>query len=69
MNTLDGYHLEIAKNVCSFCNYSGLQDLPIKHYDHEGGWLVKGYRERQWLYVECPRCGYEWALWKLGVRR
>jgi hypothetical protein len=21
-----------------------------------------------WLYVECVRCGYQWALWKL-IRR
>lgn len=22
-----------------------------------------------WLYIKCPRCGYEWSLWKLGVSR
>jgi len=22
-----------------------------------------------WLYVTCPKCKYEWALWKLGVPR
>lgn len=46
-----------------------LSKLPIEHYDHDGGWAVKGFKELQWLYVTCPRCGYQWALHKLGVSR
>lgn len=41
----------------------------IQHYCHEGGWKVKGFNEKQWLYIHCNECGYDWALWKLGVAR
>lgn len=42
---------------------------PIQHYPHPGGWKVAGEEGRQWLYVVCPKCGYQWALWKLGFPR
>lgn len=32
---------------------------------HDGGIKVKGYADKQWVYVNCPKCGYDWALWKL----
>jgi len=25
--------------------------------------------EEQWLFIHCPDCGYEMALWKIGVDR
>ena len=34
---------------------------------HEGGILVLGMG-RQWVYIHCPKCGYDWALWKLGMQ-
>jgi len=24
---------------------------------------------RMWLFIHCPECGYEMALWKIGVPR
>lgn len=39
----------------------------IQHYDHDGGWDVKGFKEKQWLYVVCKKCKYAWNLKKLGV--
>ena len=50
---------------CRWCN----AELPrqLKSYPHPNGWRVKGLSERVWLYVECKKCGYQWALWKLGV--
>ena len=67
--TLSGYRTRVGTQWCQWCRTR----LPqaISHYDHPGGWEVKGYRERQWLYIECvnPDSGYQWALWKLGVGR
>jgi hypothetical protein len=25
--------------------------------------------EKCWLYVKCPRCGYDMSVWKMGVSR
>lgn len=74
--TLEWYRGLIKRKDCD-CNHwkrskkpmPDLSTLPIEHYDHDGGWPVLGFKERQWLYVTCPRCGYQWALWKLGVSR
>jgi hypothetical protein len=52
-----------------------LRYLPIKGYPHSGGWKVPGVAGDPdedglyWLYITCPRCGYDWAIWKLGVSR
>lgn len=42
---------------------------PILYYPHSGGWPVPGLAGTYWLYITCPKCGYQWALWKLGVPR
>jgi hypothetical protein len=36
----------------------------FSHYDHDGGYNVAGFAEPQWLYLDCPRCGYGESLWK-----
>jgi len=52
------------------CRWCG-SDLParFKAYRHDDGWIVSGVEGRWWVYVECPNCGYQWSLWKLGVPR
>jgi hypothetical protein len=56
--------------ICRWC-LASLKDEPIKGYPHPSGWRIEGLpeNEKYWLYVECPECGYQWALWKLGVKR
>lgn len=56
---------QIDENVCRDCGYVGLMNRPIEAYDHPNGWAVEGYPQPQWLYVVCPDCEYQWALWKL----
>jgi len=52
--------------LCGF----DLSDEPIRYYGpHSGGWKVEGESEPQWLYIVCPKCGWQAALWKLGVPR
>jgi hypothetical protein len=63
---------QITKNKCFDARHKWpviLNDEPIKAYPHDGGWKVKGLDGLWWLYITCPKCGYDWALWKLGVRR
>lgn len=42
---------------------------PIMAYEHPDGWRVKGYDKPLWLFIHCPKCGYDHSLWKLGVDR
>jgi hypothetical protein len=65
--TLQEYEKLPMKDHCRWCDTA----LPetILSYDHPGGWLVKGFASRQWLYKRCVKCDYEWSLSKLGVSR
>lgn len=67
-NTLGDYRRQITRTKCD-CGFEGLDTLPIESYDHSGGWEVEGFQSKQWLYIHCPKCDYDWALWKLGVNR
>jgi len=66
--TLADYKNMIFETHCRDCGHA-LLSSPIQTYPHDAGWTVQGYEEKQWLYITCPGCGYEWALWKLGVPR
>ena len=37
----------------------------IDVYDHDGGRLVLGFKEKQWVSVHCFKCGYDMSLWKI----
>lgn len=39
----------------------------IEMYPHERGIRIKN-EGRQWVYVHCPECGYDWSLWKLRMK-
>lgn len=60
--------IEVGGAKCSACG-DRLDGQPIKARSHSGGWTVKGLSEKQWLYIICPRCKCQNALWKLGVPR
>ena len=47
-----------------------LKDEPIMYYvPHEGGWTIKCEKQKAWLFVHCPKCGYDMSIWKMGVPR
>ncbi len=50
-----------------WCGYKNIHKLPLLSDDHPDGYEIKGFDKKQWLYVLCPQCGYEWAIWKLGI--
>lgn len=55
------------------CRWDGAK-LPqhVESYPHEGGWYVKtddGTVDKAWLFIKCPKCGYDWSFNKLGVPR
>jgi hypothetical protein len=49
---------------CHWC-LTDLSNENIKAYPHNGGLELEGRSGLFWLYIICPKCGYEWALWKL----
>jgi len=53
--------------ICNFCG----TPLPfeIYHYEHPGGWKIQNFEKKQWLYVHCNKCNYDWNLSKLGFNR
>lgn len=70
---LEDYRKQIQTPTCQWCKGKDqivpLMNEPIEHYDHSGGWTLDGFKEKQWLYITCPKCDYQWALSKLGVKR
>jgi hypothetical protein len=67
VRTLKEYAALVGGKCCRWC---GAQlKRWIEHYDHNGGWEVSGFSQKQWLYATCPRCKYQWNLGKLGIAR
>lgn len=55
----------IQKDVrCKHCG-SFFRPSSVHCYPHANGYEVEGYVDKQWVYLTCPKCGYQWALWKL----
>lgn len=62
----DQFDPEKTHCLCGF----PLMNEPILYYvPHESGWAIPQETEKVWLYVKCPKCGYDMAIWKLGVSR
>jgi len=63
--TLEQIGQMVQGKTCQWCGTA----LPTKidHYNHTGGSSVAGFEMKQWLSVQCPKCEYEWSLWKLGI--
>lgn len=61
------FYEKLTIKTCKHCHIP-LPDK-IMHYEHDGGWDVPGFVEKQWLFITCPKCQNQWSLWKLGVPR
>lgn len=61
------YQRQLKGKHCHWCQTS-IEDQPLEFYDHHGGYRVAGLSEKQWLYVTCPNCRYQWSAVKLGIR-
>ena len=63
--TLQEYAALVKRKKCRWCKRR--LSSRVDHYDHAGGWEVLGFQQKQWLYVICTGCGYQWNLGKLGI--
>lgn len=70
MPTLEDYARMIKEEErkCRWCG-AKLNTDKIEMYPRSDGWTVDGLASKQWLYVTCEECRYNWALWELGVPR
>ena len=66
---LSDYVELIKRKECDCGAKLMIDENSIRMYPHDAGWTVDGVNGKQWLYIECPKCHYCWALWKLGVPR
>lgn len=57
-------HLDLERSICH-CGRDQ-RKMDVWGYPHEGGWETD--HGRYWLFTKC-KCGYEMALWKMGVPR
>jgi hypothetical protein len=75
--TLQDYQKQLEGKDCRWCRDEDeetktmvfLNDEPLEHYEHDGGYWVDGYPTKRWIYVVCPKCKYQWSLRKLGITR
>lgn len=67
--TLLDFQELVRFKTCRWCDYKISLNVPLEYYDHHGGFDVLGFKEPQWLYVTCPKCKYQWSLWKLGIKQ
>jgi len=72
---LDDYEDMVKDKDCKFCRREypsrkiSLDGLKVEHYDHDGGWPVRGFAKKQWLYVVCPGCGHQHSFNHLGISK
>ena len=46
-----------------------LDGANVKYWGpHDGGIQIEEEKEKQWVYINCSGCGYDWALWKIMNR-
>jgi|GEM_PF-3094720 len=71
MNILE-YKEQLKGHYCRWCAARGrdipFDNLTVEYFPHDAGYQVDGLQAKQWLYVECPACGYEWSFKKLHIR-
>lgn len=71
--SLSDYQLDLESKDCQWCRKTHsnegvlLRGLKVEYYPHDGGYKIKGIEGRQWLFVTCPKCQYQWSFKKLGI--
>lgn len=59
---------KMARITSCLCGID-LKNKTFQYYEHGAGWRVEGIQGKIWIYVHCPICNYDTALWKLGIHR
>lgn len=51
--------------TCDCKKHVPIHKMDLLSCDHSGGHPLQGFGEPQWVWFECPDCGYQLAYWKL----
>ena len=62
------YDQDGRRTTC-LCGYDLSKESIVYYVPHDAGWTVKSETQKVWLYVKCPKCGYDMTIWKMGVNR
>lgn len=57
------------KKTKCYCGFDLVYEDILYYVPDSGGWPIPQETELAWLYVNCPKCGYDMSLWKMGVPR
>ncbi len=66
---MEGYADQVTQKGCTCGATLPTRGCNLEAYAHPDGWVLDGLPGKWWLYIVCPECNYQWALWKLGVPR
>ena len=66
--TIEQYKELTKGSSCVICGEPVMPDL-FRVSEHDGGWDVAGYEEKQWLQYECGQCGDGTNLVTLNISR
>jgi len=61
MITLEDIKNNMKSVKCDWCHTSFDPD-DIYMYPHPGGHEIKDVDGKQWVYVKCKNCEYDWAI-------
>lgn len=66
-------YMKYLKNPICGSNARHIQNVDLRGeiiwaYPHTEGYKIEESDEKQWLYIRCPVCAHDWALWKLGIQ-
>ena len=67
-NEAEKFRKQYTNTKC-LCGADLSRELIFYYGPHRDGWTVQNESFKVWLYVKCPKCGYDMALWKMGVPR
>ncbi len=64
--SLDEYWDALPNKTCVCCG-AGLLKCHMKSDEGQYGWMIRGMKNPQWIYVHCPYCNYDSSITKLGI--
>lgn len=57
-------HLTHDKCYCG----TPYENCGVESYDYgnsKAGYVLEGFKFRQWVFLHCPKCGHDTAIWKI----
>ena len=49
------------------CGEFSIKYGEIDHYEHDDGYHLNGYKNKQWIFIVCPKCKIAISFKRLGI--